>query len=40
MNPDAQVFGVYYGYESDISGALVVLAGCDEDLALAANGQA
>jgi predicted transcriptional regulator YdeE len=40
MSPDAQVYGVYYGYESDASGAFNVLAGCDKDLALDANGQA
>lgn len=40
MNPQAQVYGVYYGYESDASGAFDVLAGCDRDLTLAGHGQA
>lgn len=40
MNSDAQVYGVYYGYESDASGAFDVLAGCDKDPALAAHGRA
>ena len=40
MNPQAQVYGVYYGYESDASGAFDVLAGCDRDLTFAGHGQA
>lgn len=40
MSPEAKVYGVYYGYESDASGAFDVLAGCDKGLALADNAQA
>lgn len=40
MHQDARVYGVYYGYESDASGAFDVLAGCDQDLTPADKGQA